>query len=148
MRKHKTMKAEQWQNGCLKGGNSVKATILEQLFKFRLNHSKPYSADELEILCDDWYDALSDEKIDMILFQNACMQLRKTSTYFPTIADVIEKCKELTQKPRLDWKDPADDIDPADMPSPEQVAENIKRIKEICRKNAEKYKMIYMKGEN
>ena len=124
-----------------------KQIIMEQLVSFRMNHHKPYSADELHILCDDWFDVLSDEKIDMILFQNACHHLRKTSTYFPTIKDVLDKCKELISSTKqIDWKDPADDIDPKDLPSPEQVAENIKRIKEIVKKNAEKYSIIYTKG--
>lgn len=115
---------------------------MEQLNSFRLNHSKPYSANDLEILMEDWFDALSEEQIDMILFQKACLELRKTSVYFPTIRDVLNKCKELIENvKRIEYK--PDDPNPDEIPSPEQVAENIKRIKEICKQNASKYKAKY-----
>jgi len=122
----------------------VKSKIMEQLNSFRLNHSKPYSANDLEILMEDWFDALSEEKIDMILFQRACLELRKTSVYFPTIKDVLGKCTELVSQPRcLEWKDPCENMDRKDLPSPEKVKENIKKIKEIVSKNASKYKIMY-----
>ena len=116
---------------------------MDQLVMFRLNHNKPYSADEIKVLCMIWFDILSDEKVDMVVFQKACHELRKTSVYFPTINDVLEKCRELTSTRYLEWKDPAKDIDPDDLPSPEQVKANIKKLRDIVSANAKKFEVKY-----
>ena len=88
-----------------------------------------YSNDEIDILAGIWIDDL--ENTDLDVFQEAIKKHRKTSEYFPTIKNLMDHCQAIHNErfrntPRL--QEPELDL------TPEQVAENIKKVREIIRK--------------
>ena len=126
-------KAVKWHGG-LKGGR-MKNEILEQLVKLRLNYHKPYSAEELDLMAEDWTEIIIRKHISIDVFVEACVLHRSGSEYFPSVKHIIDRCNEVWNERRRNIKklpEPIPDL------TPEQIRDNTdrarKRVKGMLKK--------------
>ena len=89
-----------------------------------------HSADEIEVIAEMWVESLVDISPDV--FVDACRLHREQSYWFPTLVEVLDRCKDVwAQRERETKKRPGPEIDI----TPEQAAENARKIKKMLEKN-------------
>ena len=83
-------------------------------------------------MAEMWVESFADISEDV--FIDACRLHRGGSHWFPTIVEILDRCKDVwneRQRATLSLPEPTPNL------SPEQIAENIAKIRAIVRRNLE-----------
>jgi len=95
--------------------------------------STRYSNDEIEIMAEMWVESF--ENISEDVFIDACRLHRGGSHWFPTIVEILDRCKDV-------WNARHREIKMLSEPEPnltqEQINENIRKIRRIVQNNLAK----------
>ena len=87
------------------------------------------SPDELENLSDRWFKIININFVSYGVFRDAVLMFQASNPWFPQVSDILENIKAVNESRRRNQKAlPEPDIIP---PTPEEMAENRKRLKEI-----------------
>lgn len=109
----------------------MKNRILSQLVRFRLNYHRPYSSDELELMAEDWVMIVKKRNISIDVFVDACILHREGSDYFPTIKNILDRCRDVWAERQRNIKKLPELI--PDL-TPAQIRENAARARAIVKK--------------
>ena len=106
-----------------------KKVIAEELIKLHIYyHMAKRSIDEIEVLTDMWMEDFGSVSADV--FIDACKLHRKASQYIPTGKDILDRCSDVWAERQRNIKklpEPIPDL------TPEQIKENIKRVRDKIR---------------
>jgi hypothetical protein len=104
--------------------------VTKELIKMSLSYPmNKQTIEEFEILAEIWLESLVN--ISSNVFIDAMRLHREASNFFPTVKDMLDCCNSVWEARRRSIKklpEPIPDL------TPEQIKENVKRVKEVMRK--------------
>jgi len=104
--------------------------IIKELTKLSLCYpATKYTNEEIVVIADMWRESLVNISPDV--FVDACRLHREQSLWFPTLKEILDRCKDVWEARRRNIKEleePRPDL------SDEEIKANAERVREIIRK--------------